>query len=202
VSFRVRGSYFESCNCEAICPCRMIGGVPGGRSTYGICYGVLSWRIDEGVVGDIDVSGLAAALIVSYDDDEEGSPWTILLHVDSSGDAKQQAALAAVILGELGGPHVSQLPWIRKARHLVGVRTSAIELVPEGAGYRLRVGSSVSARATRPVETELPVACVIPGYDRVGLELYADELVVDDEPFTWELSGNCAYATDFDYVSA
>jgi hypothetical protein len=202
VSFRVRGSYFESCNCEAICPCRMIGGVPGGRSTYGICYGVLSWRIDEGVVGDIDVSGLAAALIVSYDDDEAGSPWTILLHVDASGDAKQQAALAAVILGELGGPHVSQLPWIRKARHLVGVRTSAIELVPEGAGHRLRVGSSVSARATRAVETELPVACVIPGYDRDGLELYADELVVDDEPFAWELSGNCAYATNFDYVSA
>jgi hypothetical protein len=202
VSFRVRGSYFESCNCEAICPCRMIGGVAGGRSTYGICNGVLSWRIDEGVVGDIDVSGLAAALIVSYDDDEKGSPWTILLHVDASGDAKQQAALAAVILGELGGPHVSKLPWIRKARHLVGVRTSAIELVPEGAGHRLRVGSSVSARATRAVETELPVACVIPGYDRVGLELYADELVVDDEPFAWELSGNCAYATDFDYVSA
>jgi hypothetical protein len=86
-------------------------------------------------------------------------------------------------------------------RHLVGVRTSAIELVPEGAGYRLRVGSSGSARATRPVETELSVACVIPGSDRVGLELYADELVVNDEPFAWELSGNCAYATDFDYVS-
>jgi hypothetical protein len=202
VSFRVRGSYFESCNCEAICPCRMIGGVPGGRSTYGVCYGVLSWQIDDGVVGDIDVSGLAAALVVSYDDDEAGSPWTILLHVDARGDAKQQAALAAVLLGELGGPHLSKLPWIRKARHLIGVRPSTIELVPDGAGHRLHVGSSISARATRPVETELPVACVIPGYDRVGLELYADELVVDDEPFAWELSGNCAYATDFDYASA
>jgi hypothetical protein len=202
VSFRVRGSYFESCNCEAICPCRMIGGVPGGRSTYGVCYGVLSWRIDDGVVGDIDVSGLAAALVVSYDDDEAGSPWTILLHVDARGDAKQQAALAAVLLGELGGPHLSKLPWIRKARHLIGVRPSTIELVPDGAGHRLHVGSSISARATRAVETELPVACVIPGYDRVGLELYADELVVDDEPFAWELSGNCAYATDFDYASA
>ena len=35
LSYRVRGAYFESCNCEAICPCRKIGGVPGGRSTYG-----------------------------------------------------------------------------------------------------------------------------------------------------------------------
>ena len=47
-AYHVRGAYFESCNCEAICPCRMIGGVPGGRSTYGICYGVLSWLIEEG----------------------------------------------------------------------------------------------------------------------------------------------------------
>ena len=201
VSFRIRGAYFESCNCEAICPCRMIGGVPGGRSTYGVCYGVLSWRIDEGLVGDTDVSGLAAALVVSYDDDEPGSPWTILLHVDARGDARQQAALTSVLLGDLGGPHVSKLPWVKKARHLVGVRPSTIELVPDGAGYRLNVGSSVTACATRPVETELPVACVIPGYDRVGRELYADELTVDDAPFEWELSGNCAYATDFDYAS-
>src|SRR5689334_24643889 len=39
----IRGSYFESCNCDAICPCRRINGVPGGRSTHGICLGVLSW---------------------------------------------------------------------------------------------------------------------------------------------------------------
>jgi hypothetical protein len=41
----------------------------------------------------------------------------------------------------------------------------------------------------------------IPGYDRKGRELYADEFVVDDDPFAWELSGNCAYESDFDYAS-
>jgi hypothetical protein len=52
------------------------------------------------------------------------------------------------------------------------------------------------------VPTDDPVACGIPGYERAGFELYADELVVDDEPFVWELSGNCAFASDFDYASA
>ena len=56
MAYRVRGSYFESCNCEAICPCRMVGGAKGGRSTYGICFGVLSWAIEEGRVNDVDVS--------------------------------------------------------------------------------------------------------------------------------------------------
>ncbi|MFL5406640.1 MAG: hypothetical protein ACJ79O_12365 [Myxococcales bacterium] len=28
MSWRIAGAYFESCNCKAICPCRMVGGVP------------------------------------------------------------------------------------------------------------------------------------------------------------------------------
>jgi len=192
LTYHVRGAYFESCNCEAICPCRMVGGVPGGRSTYGICYGVLSWLIHEGSVGGVDVSGLAAVLVCRYNDDESGSPWTIALHVDRRGDDAQRAALEQLFLTEL-----RNLPWIRKERHLIGVRVSDIEI----DGPRVRVGSTISVRATRPVETDVPVACGIPGYDRVGRELYADEFAVAEEPFTWELTGNCAYESDFDYAS-
>jgi hypothetical protein len=193
LTYRVRGAYFESCNCEVICPCRMVGGIPGGRSTYGVCNGVLSWLIHDGNVDGLDVSGLAAVLVASYDDDEAGSPWTIALHVDRRGDSAQRAALETLFLDGL-----TQLPWIRKARHLIGVRVSDIEI----DGTRIRVGAAISVRATRPVETALPVACGIPGYDRAGRELYADELAVDDEPFAWQLSGNCAYESDFDYASA
>jgi hypothetical protein len=200
VSYRVRGAYFESCNCDAICPCRMIGGVPGGRSTYGVCFGVLAWRIDEGHVDDVELDGLLAALVVRYDDDEPGSPWTVLLHIDERADERQHEAIAQVFLGGVGGPHVSKLPWVRKARQLIGVRTSPIELVPDGDGYRLGVGSAVSLRATTRVVTDKPVACGIPGYDRAGHELYADELVVEEAKFAWELAGNCAYESDFDYA--
>jgi hypothetical protein len=199
-TYRVRGDYFESCNCDVICPCRMIGGVKGGRSTYGICFGVLSWHVREGTVGEVDVSHFAVALVCRYDDDEPGSPWTIRLHVDERGDENQRAALRDVFPGELGGERVAILPWVRKMRHLVDVRPSAIALEPDGDGYRLRVGDTVAAQATRAVETDEPVACGIPGYDRGGRELHADELRVHESPFEWELSGNCAFATDFEYV--
>ena len=46
-----------------------------------------------------------------------------------------------------------------------------------------------------------PVACIVPGYERPGTELYADTHVVDDEPFAWELTGRCAFASDFAYAS-
>ena len=193
LSYSVRGSYFESCNCEPICPCRKIGSVLGGRSTYGECLGVLSWAIESGDVQGVDVGGLNVVLVSRYHDDEPGSPWSIILHVDEGADRKQRAALKWLFLDGL-----HQLPWIRKARHLVGVMTSAIDI----EGTSVRIGTSVVARASRRFETDLPVACGIPGYDRLGYEMVADELRVDEEPFAWELQGNCAYASDFDYASA
>ena len=195
MSFRVRGAYLESCNCEAVCPCRMIGGVPGGRSTYGVCFGLLTWRIDEGSIEEIDVSGLAVALVYRYDDDERGSPWTVTLHVDARGSDEQRGSLAALFLGGLGGPHTSKLPWIRKARHLVAVQASDIDITLG----RVAVGDEIRLRATQPVPVDEPVACGIPGYEGPGRELYADELVL---PEGVELAGNCAYASDFDYASA
>ncbi len=199
--YAVRGTYFESCNCDPICPCRLVGGVRGGRSTHGICLGVLSWLIDDGRVGDIDVSGLAAALVYRYSDDEPGSPWTFVLHVDERGDGDQRSALADVFLGRLGGLRLEKQPWIRKPGTLVEVRPSAIERAPEGSGYRLRIGDGVRAAASRPVRTDEPVACIVPGYDSPGVELHADEHVVRDPPFEWELTAGCAFAAAFEYAS-
>ena len=199
--WRIRGSYFESCNCDAVCPCRMVGGVKGGRSTHGICFGVLSWLVEEGHAGDVDLSGLAAAFVIRYDDDEPGSPWSFVVHVDERGSEEQRRALAAILTGELGGEAVLRLPWVSKPCELIDVRPSRIEIEDGPSGHELRVGSAVTLRASTPFETEEVVACGIPGYDNPGTELIADELVVDDAPFAWELSGNCAFASLFDYTS-
>jgi hypothetical protein len=180
----------------------MTDGIPGGRSTYGECFGALSWLVEDGRVGDVDVTGLAVALVVRYHDDELGSPWTIVLHVDADADDRQRDALCDVFLGKLGGPRVGVLPWIRKASHLVDVRTSSIELAPERDGYRLQVGDAVQLSATTPVASGAVVRCGIPGYDEPGSELVAETLKVDDEPFAYELSGNCAFASTFAYASA
>jgi hypothetical protein len=199
--WRITGAYFESCNCEAICPCRMVSGVKGGRSTYGICFGVLSWLVEEGHVGTVDLSGLAAAFVIRYDDDEPGSPWSFVVHVDERGSEEQRRALAAILTGELGGEAVLRLPWVSKPSELIDVRASRIEIEDGPAGHVLRVGRAVTLRASRPFETDEVVACGIPGYDQPGTELLADELVVMDDPFAWELSGNCAFASRFDYAS-
>jgi hypothetical protein len=199
--WRVAGTYFESCNCDAVCPCRMVSGQRGGRSTHGECIGLLSWRIEDGRAGDVDLDGLAVALVCRYHDDEPGSPWRLVLHVDERATREQHDALAAIFLGDAGGEHVSGLPWVRKAVESVAVRSSRVEIVHDGSRHEVRVGDAAAVRATRPVDDQGDVSCIISGYERIGTELYADELRLHGDGFDQELRGNCAFVTTFEYVS-
>jgi hypothetical protein len=199
MSWSIAGEYFESCNCDAICPCRTVGGVPGGRSTHGICFGVLSWLVREGDVEGVDLSGLAAALTYRYNDDEPQSPWTLVVHVDERGSVEQRDALAGILVGRLGGDDILRQPWVRKPSYVLDVRASPIEISHGPDGHQVRVGRVIDLSASQPFETEERVSCIVPGHHVPGRELCADRFVVRDEPFEWELTGNCAFVAPFSY---
>jgi hypothetical protein len=200
LSWRIRGSYFESCNCDAICPCRRIDGVPGGRSTHGICMGVLSWLIDEGAADGVDVSGLPVALALRYSDDEVGSPWTWVLYLDARSTEEQRAALEGIFTGRLGGDASSHFPWAWKSGDLVAVRPVEIEVDHTRRRQRLRIRDRVSVRIRDRHRGAETVTCVIPGHDQAGEELIADELVVEDGPLAFSYRGVCGYGSAFDYA--
>ena len=188
-AWEIRGSYFVSCICDPICPCRRIDGVAGGRSTHGVCFGALSWRVDVGSVDAVDLAGTGAVMTYTYDDDTPGSPWTLVLHVDGPD------ALGEILLGRLGGKHVETLPWVRKP-------TAAIEVRPARVAFGegdVRVGEAVRLRASTPFETDSTVSCIVPGHDEPGTELVNDEVVVADGTFAFELHGTCAFRRDFEY---
>jgi hypothetical protein len=195
--WRIEGRYLESCNCEAICPCRMVGGVLGGRSTHGECFGLLSWHIDRGSAGTIDLDGLSVALACRYHDDEPGSPWSIVLYVDADGDDRPREALEAIFLGAAGGKRILRLPWVRKQRDLLAVRPARIEFDDEA----VTVEDRAAIRVKEAVETQGDVRCLVPGYEEPGEELRASVLAVHDAPFGYTLMGSCAYRSEFHYSS-
>jgi len=201
--WRIAGTYLESCNCEAICPCRRIGGVPGGRSTYGVCLFALSWHVEDGRAGDTDLTGLSVVLVGKYDDDEPGSPWTVSLYVDERGDEAQREALAGIMLGRLGGAQIQILPWVSKASTLtlLGVQPARIELDHRSERKWFRVADRVELRVSRPVETDKTVTCVIPGHDNLGTEIYAEVLRVEDPVFKAVFEGKCGFTATFRYRS-
>ncbi len=200
MSWRIRGSYFESCNCDAICPCRRIDGVPGGRSTHGVCLGVLSWLIEEGAADGTDLSGLPVALALRYSDDEPGSPWTWVLYLEARATDEQRAALEGIFTGRLGGDAKSHFPWVWKGSELVAVRAVEIDVDHTQRRQWLLIRDRVSVRIRDRHEGSETVTCVIPGHERAGEELVADELVVEDGTLAFNYRGVCGYGSTFDYA--
>jgi hypothetical protein len=198
-AWQIRGSYFESCNCDAICPCRRIDGVAGGRSTHGICTGVLSWVIEEGSAAGADLAGLAVAMATRYDDDEPGSPWTWILYLDERGSEEQRAVLEGIFTGRLGGDALAHFPWAWKASNFLGVRPVTIDFDHTRRRQWLRIRDHVTVRIRDRYSGQEAVTCVIPGHDREGEELVAAELRVNDGPLAFEYSGTCGYGATFDY---
>jgi len=200
--WRVRGSYFEGCNCEAICPCRSVGGRPGGPSSFGECFGALSWDIHAGHADGIDLSGLRTVLSIRYYDRVQPStPWEVVLYVDDRADEDQLNALADIFLGRAGGT-VAQLygPAIGDVH---AVRRARITLEHVAARKRIEVLGYLTVEAEGEASATGDVQCGIPGFDHPGTELHGDVLQATDPVLRWEVRGrrNASFTTDFDYAS-
>jgi len=198
-TWEVRGSYFEACNCEPICPCRSIGGRPGGRSTYGLCQFALSWRIDKGYAAEVELGGLAVVLAGFYFDDEARSPWRVVLYVDERARPAQRRWLADIFLGRARGTPLRNFAAAIGEVH--AVRPARIQLSHTPGRWRIRANDWVSVAATQVIDAEETVACGIPGFDHPGYEIRAELLEVDDTPLRWAIRERCGFATNFEYRS-
>jgi len=201
--WRVRGSYFEGCNCEAICPCRSIGGQPGGPSSYGECFGALSWHVHEGHADGVDLSDLRTVLSIRYYDKVQPStPWEVVLYVDDRANENQHHALADIFLGRAGGT-VAELygPAIGDVR---AVRRAKVNLEHVPSRKRIDVVGYLTVEAEGPASAPSGVRCGIPGFDHPGTEFHGDALHSEDPALRWEVRGrrHAAFATDFDYASS
>jgi len=198
-AWRARGTYFEACNCDAVCPCRRAYGGEGARSTHGVCDFALSWWIEDGRYGDVTLDGLTAVMVGYYEDRDRFTPWRVALIVDDSAEEAEQQALAAIFLGRAGGtPLVNFTRAIGEVTH---VRPGRIELDHRRGHERIEVDGSVSVIAGGPAAPDGAVSCGIPGHDRPGTELHTDQLTVHEDGFVWSFAGVCGFTTSFDYRS-
>ncbi len=195
----VSGTYFEACNCEPICPCRTVGNRPGGRSTFGECFGTLSWYIVDGRFADLDLCGRSVALSLRYFDDELGSPWQVMLYIDEDGSPRQQEALADIFLGRAGGTALGN--YAAAIGAVVAIRTAQIALDHRPHHQEIVITHVVTVRAAEDVVSDALVSCGIPGRNRPGQEVRAEVMRSEDPPFVWDVRSRCGFATDFRYTS-
>src|SRR5262245_39540548 len=101
--WQIAGSYYETCNCFAVCPCRRLNGKPGGKSTFRECQFLLSWKVDRGFADDVDLGGLKVAMAGFYDNQVAKGPWTIVLYIEERASGAAFDALSGIFCGKFGG---------------------------------------------------------------------------------------------------
>lgn len=201
MGWHISGSYFEACNCDAICPCRRQGGQKlTSGSTYGVCSFALSWKILDGAFGPTSLSGLSAVLAGEYRDDEQGKPWRVTMYVDERANEAQRQALAQIFTGRAGGTAFRN--YAAAIGEVYGVKPARIELDHRPDHRSIRAGDWVVVRGGAPVTSRLgAVSCSIPGHDHPGEEVRTELMRVADPPLGWDVVGRCGFAADFAYTS-
>ena len=195
----ISGSYFEVCTCDAICPCRSVGGSSGGRSTYGVCQFTLSWLISDGEADGVDLGDRAVVMAGWYDDDEEDTPIRVTLYVDDRSTDEQFRALSDIFLGRAGTCAFSAFTSaIDEVHH---VRRAAISLSHQRRRWAIKAATYIDVAASTPVESDQPIVCAIPGRDHPGDEVIASHFIVNDDPLQWTFRGRCGFTTNFTYQS-
>tara|TARA_Y100000766_G_scaffold118041_1_gene101437 strand:- start:128 stop:937 length:810 start_codon:yes stop_codon:yes gene_type:complete len=167
----LRGTYFESCTCETICPCLLLL-----DPTKGSCTALLGWNIEKGHVGTVDVSGTKVAMFLYAPENLLKGGFTMALYVDSSASSSQRKALteayhgihgghlgvvASLAKGAEGGPR-EFLP-TRSARISYKVDSPHRHLIIDGVGENKM--EQLAGAAGRPVvvhDTPLAVAPPFP----------------------------------------
>ncbi len=200
--WRVRGTYFEGCNCEAICPCRAVHGQPGGPSTYGECFGALSWNIHDGYADDLDLSGLSVVMTLRYFDNvTPTTQWEVVLYIDEHANETQGRALADIFLGRAGGTVASL--YGAAIGNVHAVRTAHITLEHVAPRKRIGVVGYVTLESEGAASEIDDVQCGIPGFDHPGTEIYGRTLDATDPLLRFEVRGrrHASFFSDFDYRS-
>ena len=194
--YHIEGSYYEACNCEAICPCRRQNGVAHGLSSYGNCDFILSWAINRGHYGDTDLAGLSVCFAGTYHDDEEGSPWCVFIYVDQQAEDAQFHALGDIFQGTAGG----NILFTDNISKVLGVKRAKVVLDHSAGKETIAIGDIGSVHVDRRVDFDGIVSCGIPGHDHPGHESVSS-LRIKDGPLEWDYRERCGFSTDFAYFS-
>ena len=203
--WRVRGDWFDVCNCTIPCPCTW-----AQRPTQQWCEGVLAWRVRDGSYGDVVLDDMRLLVVGRF----EGTLWggdgsgTSAIFVDDRADERQQEALGMIFGGQAGG-------WPATYAHLLDIEAVGYELATidfEVAGdltsWHAEIPGKVVARGDALTGPAVPPGALVqvlnaPGSDtgpgQVATWGRVDTNRVDTFGFRWEIEGTSSKHIPFDW---
>jgi hypothetical protein len=137
MSWKLEGSYFETCSCNVICPCTasMAFGATNDR-----CNVTLVFNVQSGEVDGTDVSGLTVAAVADTPKVMTEGNWRLGVFIDAAASDEQAEKLGGVFSGALGGPMEALGPLIGEN---LGVERAAISVSEDGLLHSVRIGDAI-----------------------------------------------------------
>jgi hypothetical protein len=137
-SWRIEGQYFETCNCEFLCPC--ISSNMAARPDEGDCAVALAFHIDRGAKDRVALDDLSFIVVARSPGPMIDGGWTVGLIVDERASQEQADAILAIASGQAGGPMAAMAPLIG---NFVGVERRPIRFEADGLRYAVTAGDLV-----------------------------------------------------------
>jgi hypothetical protein len=137
MSWRLNGSFGETCSCELMCPCNL--SLDHG-ATYDFCRATLVFDIKEGDVDGTGIGGLKVVAIIDTPKVMTEGNWRLGIFIDEQATDEQADKLVQVFGGQLGGPMAALTPLVGE---IVGVERARIEVHDDGLRHSVRVGDAI-----------------------------------------------------------
>lgn len=166
-----------------------------------VCTASLAWHIEDGQYGDVDLSGLHAAMLIRTEEGVMFAPetaWNVVLVVDEAADDDQRTALEDIYLGRAGG--------IFGAVADVHVERSEVVTAPfsfdrDGTEFSVEVGDVVSVAGVGKQGFNEELGTVSPHPLTADHEMNTAKsttaTVAYDDEYAWDVSENNAFFGDF-----
>lgn len=194
--WKLQGGYFETCNCEAACPC-----VWFQPPTEGECKLLVAWHIDNGHLEQLRLDDLNVALACYAPGHMKDGGWHAALYIDERADARQEAAIARLFGGQAGGHPAILMSFVSD---VLGVHRVKIDYREEGEQRHLHIPDIAQAtiEGIKGINGELssianPPLCVVASHPTtVGR---SKQYEYHDHGHHWSFSERNGYYSPFTY---
>lgn len=137
MSWKLEGSYFETCSCNVMCPCTASFSL---GATLDRCRVALVFNVADGEVDGTDVSGLKVVAVADTPKVMSEGNWRLGVFIDAAASDEQAEKLGAVFSGALGGPMQALGPLVSEN---LGVERAQIDVQEDGLIHSVRIGDAV-----------------------------------------------------------
>jgi hypothetical protein len=149
MAWNIKGTYYENCSCDAICPCTWSNMTRSATNDY--CRVALLFEIESGTFDGIEVAGTTCVVVMETPPQMLEGNWKAGLVIGDNASDEQAAAIGSVFSGAAGGPMSALAPLISD---FVGVEQLPISVEHDGSDHHIVVGDAINYQLSMEVTDE------------------------------------------------